>query len=328
MSFFTPIVFIVFNRPEHAEVVFKRIAAVRPERLLLIADGPRADRPGEDDACARVREIVQRVDWPCQMQTNFAEANMGCRQRIVSGLNWAFELVEEAIILEDDILPDPSFFPFCEQMLDRHRGDSRISMIAGLSLVAGLIHSDDSYYFSRLTHIWGWATWRSAWARYDGSLTNWEIVKHSGLFANLFPAYNQRLFWSRIFDRMHQGTGPDTWDYQWAYTNFLNHALAIVPCVNLIENIGFGPGATHTVSTRDLPNFSIEPMSFPIRHPPAMIVRHDLDRLDSLRSEFFVRSFGGRVIRKLRRVLSQKDEAMTPRSRLTQLPGRSSAQKP
>src|SRR5438874_2501166 len=112
----TPVVFIVFNRPGHTRAVFRRIAAVRPPRLLIIADGPRKTRPAENESCREVRRIVDEVDWPCQVSTNFADENLGCRRRIVTGLNWAFEQVEEAIILEDDVAPDPSFFRFCEEM--------------------------------------------------------------------------------------------------------------------------------------------------------------------------------------------------------------------
>src|SRR3984957_7071371 len=150
----TPVVLIVFNRPEKTRLVFDAIAKVRPSTLLVIADGPRQDRPGENELCQEVRDIVQRGDWPGVVQTNLAATNLGCRERVISGLNWAFSLVEEAIILEDDCLPDPSFFQFCDELLAKYRGDPRVAAISGSNLVAEHIKTEDSYYFSQLGGIW------------------------------------------------------------------------------------------------------------------------------------------------------------------------------
>ena len=140
---------------------------------------------------------------------------MGCRNRVVSGLTWAFEHAEQAIILEDDVLPDLSFFRFCEEMLDHFSNDDRISMITGCNFVQDSTKMEDSYFYSRLTHVWGWATWRRSWIRYDEHLTQWPAIKASGLLQTLFEQPAQYQFWVRIFDQMYLGTGPDTWDYQW-----------------------------------------------------------------------------------------------------------------
>src|SRR5882757_2823780 len=160
----TPVIFIVFNRPVHTRSSFSRIANARPSRLLVVADGPREGKPGEAKACEEARIAATAVNWPCQVEVNFSSVNMGCRERVISGLNWAFERVEEAIILEDDVLPDPTFFRFCEEMLQRYRGDDRISMVAGFNPVLDSLASNYSYFFSQLTHVWGWATWRKSWA--------------------------------------------------------------------------------------------------------------------------------------------------------------------
>jgi hypothetical protein len=295
----TPIVFIVFNRPEHTRRIFHRIAKVRPARLLIVADGPRVGRPDEPEICEQVRSIATQVDWPCMVQTNFATTNMGCRNRIVSGLTWAFQQVERAIILEDDTLPDPSFFPFCDEMLDRYEDDRRISMIGGFNVLPGHLDTDDSYYYSHLSHVWGWATWRWSWARYDEHLTHWPALKSSGVMRNLFNQPQQYRFWARIFDQMHAGTGPNTWDYQWAYSNLVHNALSVIPRTNLVENIGFGPDATHTTGQEHSSSFQAKPLSFPLRHPLAMIPRHDLDELDNKISGNSIRSLPQRAIRKL-----------------------------
>ncbi|MES2392705.1 MAG: glycosyltransferase family 2 protein, partial [Acidobacteriota bacterium] len=176
----------VFNRPETTRRVFAAVAAVQPSRLLLIADGPRGDRGGDAEACARVREIVAEVGWPCEVSALFAETNMGCDARIVSGLDWVFSMVDEAIVLEDDCLPDASFFPFCEEMLERYRDDARVAAICGTNLVAESVKGEASYFFSQLGGNWGWATWRKEWERFDHTMDEWPALKRDGVLAEVF----------------------------------------------------------------------------------------------------------------------------------------------
>jgi hypothetical protein len=303
-KFETPVALFVFNRPDTTRRVFDAISRVRPMKLLLIADGPRQDREGEAEACRQVREIVDRVDWPCEVFQNFSESNLGCQKRMISGLNWVFSLVEEAIILEDDILPDPSFFSFCEAMLSRYRNDSRISMVAGFNIVQDSVHTNYSYFFSHLTHIWGWATWRQSWARYDEKLTDWPAIRDAGVLWEIFDRAENAKYWTHIFDQMHQGTGPNTWDYQWVYTNLMNHSLSIVPRVNLVENIGFGPEATHTINESNKPAVRACSIKFPLAHPPAIVHLRSMDRIDQRLSGFQTPGPAKRFLGRLRRGLS------------------------
>ncbi|MGB7547703.1 MAG: hypothetical protein WBM14_08135 [Terracidiphilus sp.] len=268
----TPVTLMVFNRPETTRRVFAAVAAARPARLLLIADGSRADRCGEAERCEEVRKIVTAVDWPCQVETNFAGENMGCRQRVISGLNWVFSRVEEAIILEDDCLPDPSFFPYCSQLLDRYRDRPQIAFISGFNPLEKSFPLSFSYSYSlpMSFSIWGWATWRRAWQEYDEHMRGWPEVRQAGLLRHLFPDEKVVAYWTRIFDSMHQGTGANTWDYQWIYTCWTRNWLNILPARNLVQNLGFGPGATHTTVTYpdyDIPAGSV---SFPLAVPPAI----------------------------------------------------------
>jgi hypothetical protein len=275
-----PVIFIVFNRPDPTRIVFDAISRQRPGRLLIVADGPRPERPGETATCQRARDIVTRVDWPCEVSTNFAPTNLGCRKRIISGLNWAFSLVNEAIILEDDCLPDPSFFPFCDELLERYRDDYRVSMIAGTNFVWRATPPSPSYFFSQMTHIWGWATWRRAWSLYDEDLSQWPAIRASGLLDEVFRERRLIRHWTRIFDQMHDGTGPDTWDYQWSYTNLVRHSLVAVPRTNLITNIGFGTDATHTTGVDPDRILASTPIEFPLIHPSAVTPTRFLDELD------------------------------------------------
>ncbi len=242
----TPVALVVFNRPAATRRVFTAIASARPSRLLVIADGPRANREGERQLCNEVRSIVSAVDWPCQVQTDFADENMGCRRRVISGLDWVFSQYEEAIILEDDCMPDASFFPFCSELLERYRDKSQIGFIAGSNSLEKNFTLPYSYYYTQMTPIWGWATWRRAWQQYDESMRSWPEVKKAGLLEFLFPDKRVVAYWSNVFDNMYHGKGPNTWDYQWTYTCWTQNWLNILPAKNMIENIGFGADATHT----------------------------------------------------------------------------------
>jgi len=193
-------------------------------------------------------------------------------------MNWVFSQVEEAIILEDDCLPDASFFPYCAELLERYRGDSRVAYISGCNLVQRYTHTEDSYYFSRIGGIWGWATWRSEWQRYDRHLSGWPEIRNERKLAEIFDQPKAVASWTRIFNLMYENKGPDTWDYQWLYTNLRNNSLIIVPSVNLISNLGFGEGATHT--TVEDARFMLRgaQMEFPLRHPSSFIPSSSLDR--------------------------------------------------
>jgi hypothetical protein len=272
-----PILLIVFNRPSLTRRVFKRIAEARPVRLLIVADGPRPDKPGEEELCREVRKIVSAVDWPCEVLTNFAPSNLGCRERIISGLNWTFSIVEEALIFEDDCLPDLSFFPFCRDILERYKDDFQIAAISGVNLVEEFMDTPYSYYFSQLGGNCGWATWRTRWTDYDEHLKNWPALRAAGALSKVFDRPRDIAYWTRKFDMVYEGGAPSAWDYQWFYTRLFGNKLVIVPSVNLIENIGYGPGATHTriSDLRLMP--SAKSIKFPLRHPNDIIASHSLD---------------------------------------------------
>jgi hypothetical protein len=173
----TPVAFLIFNRATTTERVFAEIARAKPRQLLLIADGPRPDREEEADRCAATRAIVDQVNWDCQVLKNYADCNLGCKKRVSSGLDWVFRNVEEAIILEDDCLPHPTFFRFCQEMLEKYRSDTRIMQICGFNALYEQQSLPYSYYFSKFGPIWGWASWRRAWEHYDVDMKLWPLVK-------------------------------------------------------------------------------------------------------------------------------------------------------
>jgi hypothetical protein len=258
---------LIFNRPDTTERVFAEIAKAKPPKLLVVADGPRVNHPGEADRCLAARAIIDRVDWGCEVLTNFSEVNLGCKRRVSSGIDWVFEQVEEAIILEDDCLPDPTFFRFCQELLERYRYDQRIGMIGGVNFQFGRRRNDDSYYFSKYVHIWGWASWRDRWAgSYDVTMAKWPRIRDEGWLTDMVGNKPEAEYWKEIFERVHRGE-IDTWDYQWVFANWVEGRMGILPAVNMISNIGFDKNATHTTGVSDLANLVRKPVSFPMTHP-------------------------------------------------------------
>lgn len=261
----TPVAFIIFNRPDTTARVFAEIANAKPPKLLVIADGPRHDRPGEAEKCSATRAIIEGVDWPCELLTNYSDSNMGCKNRVASGLDWVFEQVPEAIILEDDCLPDPSFFRFCEELLERYRDDERIMLISGTSFYTPP-DTESSYYFSRYPHIWGWASWRRVWKHYDVDMISLPTLSANNSFQNSFSTKREFIYWTRVLNSVYLNQ-VNTWDAQVTFLAFSSSRYSIYPFQNLISNIGFRDDATHTKSNSRCANLAKNPVQFPLNHP-------------------------------------------------------------
>jgi hypothetical protein len=274
------VLFIVFNRPDTTREVFDVIRRARPPRLYVAADGARAARAGEVERCEEVRRIATAVDWPCEVRTLFRNVNLGCKRGVSKAIDWFFEHEEQGIILEDDVVALDEFFPFCDELLDRYRDDERVSMISGCNFVGQVERPDASYAFSRYMHIWGWASWRRAWASYDLDMSEWPRSGRSTLAHALGRREPSIRYWSDIFHRAWQGT-IDTWDYQWVFSAWRADMVAIIPRSNMIRNLGFGTDATHT--TGDMPAFirdlEMTAVAFPLRHPDRVEASCRLDQL-------------------------------------------------
>ncbi|MDJ0537021.1 MAG: glycosyltransferase family 2 protein [Xenococcaceae cyanobacterium MO_207.B15] len=276
----TPVALLIFNRPDTTEKVFEAIRQAKPPKLLVVADGPRSDRPDEAEKCEATRAIIDRVDWECEVLTNYSEVNKGCKLRVSSGLDWVFNNVEEAIILEDDCLAHPTFFRFCEELLDYYRNDTRIMHINGNNHgISGTI-AGESYHFSKLTSVWGWASWRRAWQYYDVKISFWtDLVNRKKFFQDHFKSRKEFKLRSKIWNNVYTGK-IDTWDYQWYLSCICQSGLAIMPNQNLISNIGFDLDATHTADKRNrFANLPTQTMQFPLIHPKFMLVDTEADEL-------------------------------------------------
>ncbi|HWO43946.1 MAG TPA: glycosyltransferase family 2 protein [Candidatus Eisenbacteria bacterium] len=265
-----PVVFIIFNRPEATSQVFREIARARPKKLFIIADGPRNGDARDAALCAQTRAVVERIDWKCEVFKKYSSTNVGLTRSILAGIDWVFDQVEEAIILEDDCLPHPTFFPYCAELLEKYRADERVMMIAGRNRFR--LPTPYSYCFTYNHSNWGWATWRRAWRHHDLTMESWPRLKKSRWLSSIIHRESLASDWERIFDEMHAtSSNPRTWDYQWTYAVWSRNGLAVTPSVNLIKNIGFGEGATNTTSLDDTrATVPAKPISFPLIHPPAV----------------------------------------------------------
>jgi hypothetical protein len=251
-----------FNRPDCTRAVFEKIRCYRPEKLFLIADGPRAAVPTDQLRCESVRKIMRAVDWDCAVKENFSAPNLGCDRRMASGIDWVFSQTETAIFLEDDCVPCPDFFHFCAEMLVRYRDQPEVMHITGTNLQAGKIRGPGSYYFSRFIHGWGWASWRRAWNYFDFAMSSWPQAKKDRWLATSGLSRLEREYWNDIFDRTYAGK-LNTWDYQWFYACWRNNGLGIIPNVNLVTNIGSGPDATHTQGIAAIPTGTLGELLHP-----------------------------------------------------------------
>ena len=275
----TPVLFVVFNRPKPTQRVFEAIRKARPTQLYVAVDGPRAHIDSDQANCQQVKEIVTKVDWDCQVHTLFREENLGCKLAVSGAITWFFEQVEEGIILEDDCLPSPSFFPYCAAVLEHYRHDAHVTHVNGTNFNAQkTLDTPYSYHFVHYQQIWGWATWRDAWQRFDAKLSLLPKFNDPSFYQHL--GINQKEFarlqtkWWRIYN----GATPTIWGYQWQFINLLEGRLAAAPKKNLISNIGFEREATHTATSDPLrSNLPTYELDLPVVHPPCVFVDSLLD---------------------------------------------------
>ena len=269
------IIFLVFNRPEQTRRVFERIRAARPKKLLVAADGPRANNANDVLRCAEVRSIFENIDWECDVTRAFSDVNKGCARAVSESITYGMGLFGEAIILEDDCLPDASFFGYCAELLNRYRDDAGVMCISGDNFQQGHIRGDGSYYFSKYPHCWGWATWKSAWDHFDLSMRGWGEFVQSQAFVDLCPISEEQGFWTRLFEKCDDGR-LNTWDIPWVFSCWRSGGRTVLPNCNLVENIGFASDATHTSDSAE--KFKTPTASLSgIKHPSRSIIDAEAD---------------------------------------------------
>ena len=290
-QFNIPILFMIFNKLSESKRVFESIKKCKPLKIYLASDGPRESFPEEKEIIESIRNyVVSNIDWDCKVYKLFRDQNLGCKYACSGAVNWFFENEEMGIILEDDTLPNQSFFKYCEELLNYYKEDERVGMIAGNAPINN--HNfEKSYYFSRYVRFWGWASWRRAWQNYDVEYENfYNFIKLGGL-SSVSRSSREEKYWKKI---ANSGI-TNTWDYQWLFASWQNSMLTVIPHINLVTNIGFGQGATHTVNIdshhNNAESFQI---NLPLTHPDFIFDNKFLD--DKAIEQEFLPSFKRRFL--------------------------------
>jgi hypothetical protein len=266
--FETPILLLIFNRPDATQQMVDALRTVKPRRLFVAADGPRPDKPTDNERCQAARSVINQIDWPCTVETLFRPDNRGCGRGPAEAITWFFDQVEDGIVLEDDCVPDQSFFPYCRTLLEKYRDDERVFMISGTNALKQWTIHRESYFFSYMGHSYGWASWRRAWAAFDYEMHEWATQVGKQKIRNTLSLSMYFNHFSAEFTKYQLSRPDDVWDFQWLYSRWANGGKTIVPVVNLIKNIGFNADATHTVHEADLlANLPLYEMTFPLIHP-------------------------------------------------------------
>jgi hypothetical protein len=274
----SPILLITFNRPRETLKVIHALARVKPRKVYFVSDGARSGRKGEMELVEECRNLVTNIDWPCEVLTKFSETNLGCKRSVVEALDWVFGHEEEVIILEDDCVPTSDFFSFCQEMLNVYRNDSRVGSVSGSNLeITPSSAKGLSYWFSNFPEVWGWATWRRAWEKYEVDLAKFSKSSRIETMSSILSTTKARRYWQSRLNSVASGK-VDTWDYQLTFMHWRHRLLSIIPSANLVLNIGFGPNATHTIS-KPSADLQLDPgeLTWPLKRPSVVEPSKDYD---------------------------------------------------
>jgi hypothetical protein len=269
----TAVLLVIFRRADTLRQVVNRLRAVKPSRVYVAADGPRSEVPGEAERCDSCKAVIDEIDWPCLIQRRFSPVNQGCRWGPINAITWFFEHETAGIILEDDILPDPTFFPFIEELLERYRHRSEVGCICGYNFLAKEVPT--SYYFSNLALTWGWATWRDRWQSFSEVCDNLEHYLGAVKLNGWLSRHDERDFKRKLRQAY---AGDHVWDFLWMFTLWAKHCLTILPSRSLTRNIGVGGDATHTHVETPFIMAPSEPMQFPLQHPSRVSYSINVDQ--------------------------------------------------
>ena len=300
-----PVLFVIFNRPDRSIKSFQSIKRYRPERLYIAADGPRKERSGEEDLCARTREIIlKEIDWDCEVYRLFRNENVGCGRGVSEAISWMFETEDFGMVIEDDCVASDDLFLFCEQLLPYYKDDDRIAQINGFVPKYSGCHSSE-FYFTGYPEIWGWATWKRAWKNIDFGMSNWGKVKHGLLKRfNFKEACIHYILWSKLHKRIISGEKPNAWGLQWSIYVFMNHKLCIEPRANLVSNIGFGGESTNcSVADNPMSRIKYGKLDSPISIPKEVMI--DIKQ-EKARTIEFTNYYQYLLFNKIKRVLTNK----------------------
>lgn len=275
-----PVLLIFFNREDEVQQVVDAVRNYAPEKIYLASDGGRTAREHQKVLQIR-RKVKESIDWDCQLNCLFSDKNLGCQWGPVEAVNWVFEKEDRCIILEDDCVPEHSFFGYCEQLLGRYADNERVWMISGENYL-----EDDSmfgkadYTFSLRTETWGWATWKRAWEKCDFRLQAWPVYKREKVLSHMYymKYYDELAYMTKQLDNIYRQKDRSIWDYQWRFHMAINGGLCIIPRRNLITNIGWGEAATHTKFKSSIWDVPTGSLNTPLQHPVGVTANADFDK--------------------------------------------------
>ena len=272
-----PVLLIIFNRSWHLQKVMAALQQIRPSRLFVAADGPRSDRPGEERLCAEAREaVLNAVNWQCKVETAFQKENMGCGRHVTKAVSWFFENVTGGIILEDDCVPSESFFSFAGELLERYRNNPEVMMISGTALVKTPRPTGNDYEFISFPCCWGWAAWRRSWELMSYEMPDFPDYCRSKEIKKSFASSKVCRRLLELFSKVyHHAPGFDTWDFQWLYACVKNKGVCILPCSNLVSNVGWDASHARIDEVMELPFEKISE----IRHPASISRNLELEEI-------------------------------------------------
>jgi hypothetical protein len=301
MTLNSPVLLIAYNRPETTQLVFNEIRKAKPKRIYFSVDGPRIGNAKDDGNCKRTREIINQVDWDCEVFTNFPENNLGCAVGVSNAITWAFRNEDRMIILEDDTVPVQAFFPYCDYLLEKYKNDTRVCMISGNNYTDHLNPGNDSYFFSLYGHIWGWASWKRVWDKFDLHMTDWALFRDTHQIRNVFSAKAEQKYYINFYENFLITKAKGTWDYQWFYCRFKEAGLSIVPKNNLVSNVGIK--GTHTDIKFTVHFFSVNE-NFKILKEPDFVLRNSYYDKYHFKQHIHKKKYLlNRIIRKLLRMI-------------------------
>jgi len=239
------VLLVIFRRPETTSSVFEAVRAAQPPRLYIAADGPRVDHPDDAALCAATRDVVEQIDWPCEVTRLYHDTNVGLVKNLVPAVDTMMDREGEGIILEDDTVPTQTFFDYCDALLARYRDDERVGVVSGYNPAMSTQLDGNVHYFSELPMTWGWATWQRAWQGQDATFKQWP-GDTTGFPPSIMRTYGAPAAWVSWLERVRARDLPSVWDYVFFYHCWVNERLAVLPGRSLVTNVGFGAEATHT----------------------------------------------------------------------------------
>ncbi len=260
----TPLLLLIYNRPKETQILITRLKKFKPKYLYIFSDGPKKNKK-DHDLNLECKKIIDKINWEVKIKKYYLKKNYGCKHAVSIGLDWFFKNEKKGIILEDDCIPSISFFKFCSWGLDKFQNNKKIGSITGNNFLRSKVKINNSYYFSKYAHCWGWATWKDRWKLYNKNISFWEKWKNSKNFKNLFNLSLEKRYWTKIFNNSYKNK-IDSWAYPWNLCLWYNKMLVLTPKFNLVENIGAGKSATHTYIKSDNVNYKVKLLKKPYKN--------------------------------------------------------------